>query len=73
MQELSMLIKTLGMVSTNCYLIMNEEEILVSQVLSYNHSRYVSYIQDLPFVKNPEFEKILNARYCKVSRIKKRS
>lgn len=26
MQELSMLIKTLGMVSTNCYLIMNEEE-----------------------------------------------
>ena len=26
MQKLSMLIKTLGMVSTNCYLIMNEEK-----------------------------------------------
>lgn len=45
---------------------------LVSDVVAYNHDRYLSRINNLPFSINKDFERILNARYQKVSRIKKR-
>lgn len=44
----------------------------LSQIIQYNHDRYLSYKNNLPFTENPEFEKVINARYCKVSRIKRR-
>lgn len=44
----------------------------LSQVIQYNHERYLAYKNELPFEENQEYEKVLNARYCKVSRIKKR-
>lgn len=45
---------------------------LLLDVIKYNHDKYVSYINDLPFIINKKYEKILSARYQKVSRIKKR-
>ena len=45
---------------------------LLTDLIRYNKDRYLSYKNDLPFNKNIEFEKLLNARIQKVSRIKKR-
>ena len=45
---------------------------LLSKVIEYNHERYVAFKNDLPFKKNLDYEKILNARICKASRIKRR-
>lgn len=45
---------------------------LLNQVIQYNKDRYISFINDLPFQKNIEFERILNARVQKVGRIRKR-
>lgn len=44
----------------------------LSKVIEYNHDRYLSYINNLPFEENKEFEKVLKARYQKISRIKRR-
>ena len=44
MQKLSMLIKTLGMVSTNCYLIMNEEKKEVVIVDPASHGNVIEGI-----------------------------
>ena len=47
---------------------------LLSRVIEYNHLKYMSFkegsIDNFELVD--EYEKILNARYCKVSRVKKR-
>ena len=54
---------------------MYEENIdieFMNKVIQYNHERYISFKQGLPFEENKEFEKVLNSRYQKVSRIKKR-
>lgn len=45
---------------------------LLNQVIKYNHERYISFKNNLPFEENKDFEKILSARYMKVSRIKRR-
>ena len=45
---------------------------LLNEVIEYNHRKYLAFKEHLPFEENQEFEKMLNARYCKVSRIKKR-
>lgn len=45
---------------------------LLSKIIEYNHQRYLAFKDGLYFEEVPEFEKVLNARYCKVSRIKKR-
>ena len=44
----------------------------LSQVIEYNHNKFIAFQNGLPFEENLEFEKLLNGRYCKVSRIKKR-
>lgn len=44
----------------------------LTKIIEYNHNRYLSYKNDLPFEENKEYERVLNARYNKVSRIKKR-
>ena len=45
---------------------------LLSKVIEYNHKRYLAFKNQEPFEKNYEYEKILNARVCKVGRIKRR-
>ena len=45
---------------------------LLTQVIEYNHKRYLAFKNQETFTKNQEFEKILNARCCKVGRIKRR-
>ena len=45
---------------------------LLNNVLDYNHKRYLAFKSGEEVLKNVEFEKILSARYQKVSRIKKR-
>ena len=45
---------------------------LLTQVIEYNHKRYLAFKNNTPFEKNNDFEKILNARCCKVGRIKRR-
>lgn len=44
----------------------------LSQIVQYNHDKYLAFKNQLPFEINKEYEKILQARYQKVSRIKKR-
>ena len=44
----------------------------LQNIIEYNHNKYLHFINGLPFTENKEYEKILNARYNKVSRIKKR-
>lgn len=48
------------------------DEKLLSDVIVYNHERYLSFRENLPFNFIPEYEKILSARYNKSSRIRKR-
>lgn len=45
---------------------------LLSDIIEYNHNRFISFREGIYFEENKYYEKILNARYCKVSRIKKR-
>ena len=45
---------------------------LLTKVIEYNHKRYLAFKYNQEFVKNFEYEKILNARICKVGRIKRR-
>ena len=45
---------------------------LLDNVIRYNHYRYLCYQEGLSFTPNEEYEKILKARYEKVSRIKRR-
>ena len=44
----------------------------LTKIIEYNHNRHISFLNNLPFEYNLEYEKVLNARYCKVGRIKKR-
>lgn len=44
----------------------------LSDIIKYNHERYIAFQNNLPFEKNTEYEKVLSARYQKVSRIKRR-
>ena len=46
--------------------------LLISDIIDYNKERYKAYKEGVYFEENKEYERILNARYCKVSRIKKR-
>lgn len=45
---------------------------LESNIIDYNKSRYYAFKNGLYFEDNKDYQKILNARYCKSSRIKKR-
>lgn len=45
---------------------------LISDIISYNQARYMAFKNGEYFEENKDYERILNARYCKVSRIKKR-
>lgn len=45
---------------------------LLTRVIEYNHFRYLANKEGIEFEENKEYEKILQARYQKVSRIKKR-
>ena len=45
---------------------------LLTKIIEYNHNRFIAFQNELPFEENEEYEKILNARYCKVGRIKRR-
>lgn len=44
----------------------------LKELIEYNHRRYLSFKEGIPFEENIEFEKKLQARYQKVNRIKKR-
>lgn len=44
----------------------------LSKVIEYNHLRYMSFKEGIEFEENSEYEKVLQARYQKVSRIKRR-
>lgn len=44
----------------------------LKKVIEYNSNRYFCFKNNLPFEHNSEYDKILNSRYCKVSRIKRR-
>lgn len=44
----------------------------LSKVIEYNHNKYISFRNNLPFEINKEYEKVLNARYQKCHRIKRR-
>ena len=45
---------------------------LISNVVQYNRDKFFCLKNDIYFEKKPEFEKILNSRYHKISRVKKR-
>ena len=47
---------------------------LLSSVIEYNRNKYHAFYNGTfdSFEFNYDYEKILNARYCKVSRIKRR-
>ena len=51
---------------------MDYEIELLKKVIEYNKIKYFCFQEGISFEINEEYEKILNARYCKVSRIKKR-
>lgn len=44
----------------------------LTDVIKYNHEKYISFANGLPFEINKQYEKVLSARYQKCSRIKKR-
>lgn len=48
----------------------NEE--LLNNLITYNKNRYISFKNNLSFEVNEEYEKLLNSRIQKVGRIKKR-
>lgn len=43
----------------------------LTDVIKYNHERYMSYKYNLPFEENLEYEKVLNARRGKCCRIRR--
>lgn len=45
---------------------------LLSNVIQYNHEKYIAFKNYEPFKINKDYERILKARYQKCSRIKKR-
>ena len=45
---------------------------LLSNVIEYNHQRYLAFRDGVYFEENKDYERFLSARYMKVSRIKKR-
>lgn len=45
---------------------------LLSKVIEYNHLRYEAFTNNLPFIPNKDYERILTARYQKRYRIKRR-
>lgn len=45
---------------------------LLTNVINYNHNRYLAFKNNLIFEENKDYERILSARYMKVSRVKKR-
>lgn len=45
---------------------------LLNEVIDYNHNRYLAFKNKTKFNYNIDYERILTARYMKVSRIKKR-
>lgn len=47
-------------------------EKLLNDLISYNKQRYFAFKNELPFEYNKEYERLLNARIQKVGRIKKR-
>ena len=47
-------------------------EQLLNDLISYNKQRYFAFKNELPFEYNKEYERLLNARIQKVGRIKKR-
>lgn len=47
-------------------------EKLLNELISYNKKRFFAFRNQLPFEINKEYEKLLNARIQKVGRIKKR-
>lgn len=44
----------------------------LSQIIEYNHQRYLAFRDGVYFEEIPDYERVLKARYMKVSRIKKR-
>ena len=44
----------------------------LQNVIEYNSKKYLCYKEGVYFETNSEYEKVLNARYCKVGRIKRR-
>lgn len=47
-------------------------EKLLNDLINYNKQRFFAFKEQKPFVYDPQFEKLLNARIQKVGRIKKR-
>ena len=45
---------------------------ILTDVIEYNHQRYLAYKNNQGFELIPEYERILKARYQKCSRIKRR-
>lgn len=45
---------------------------LLTEIINYNHKRYISFRDHIPFEENIEYERKLKSRYQKCSRIKKR-
>ena len=48
------------------------DDVLMSQLISYNQARFRAFKNGEVFKEIKDFQKIINARYCKISRIKKR-
>ena len=48
------------------------DDVLMSQLISYNQARFRAFKNGEVFEEIKDFQKIINARYCKISRIKKR-
>ena len=49
-----------------------EDIVLLTKVIEYNKSRYKAFKNGIVLEPNQEYERILSARYMKVSRVKKR-
>lgn len=45
---------------------------LLTELINYNHKRYISFRDHIPFEENKDYERKLKSRYQKCSRIKKR-
>ena len=45
---------------------------LLNELINYNHKRYISFKDHIPFEENKDYERKLKSRYQKCSRIKKR-
>ena len=54
------------------YIVIDYNEKLLNDLINYNKQRFFAFKEQKPFVYDPQFEKLLNARIQKVGRIKKR-